>query len=300
MQLSQDDVAPDLSSDRARRCYAAMSKHSTADVAVWIFVRVAQAHRDWLILFRSAGACARSHGNNKLPLQIVSVDFSRRPSSQNLLRMTDIEHVAQGAATDSPFASGKLVRHEGLSVVIPVYNSADALSELCARLNSVLPQLAAQFEAILVNDGSRDNSWLVIQQLCERYPWVMGVNLMRNFGQHNALLCGIRAARHDIIVTMDDDLQHPPEELPILLQKLSDGFDVVYGTPQEEQHGALRNLASRLTKLVLQGAMGAETATKVSAWRAIRRQVCRAFESYQNTFVSIDVLLTWGTTSFSW
>jgi undecaprenyl-phosphate 4-deoxy-4-formamido-L-arabinose transferase len=123
---------------------------------------------------------------------------------------------------------------------------------------------------------------------------------MRNYGQHNALLCGIRTARFDVIVTMDDDLQHPPEELPVLLSRLSEGHDVVYGTPIEEQHGVLRGLASRVTKMVLQSAMGAETATKVSAWRAIRRDVCRAFADYQNSFVSIDVLLTWGTTRFSW
>jgi undecaprenyl-phosphate 4-deoxy-4-formamido-L-arabinose transferase len=123
---------------------------------------------------------------------------------------------------------------------------------------------------------------------------------MRNYGQHNALLCGIRIARFDVSVTLDDDLQHPPEELPKLLEKLSEGHDVVYGTPMSEQHGILRNVASRVTKLVLQGAMGAETATKVSAWRALRRDVRRAFEGYQNTFVSIDVLLTWGTTRFSW
>jgi glycosyltransferase involved in cell wall biosynthesis len=190
--------------------------------------------------------------------------------------------------------------HLHLSVVVPVFNSEASLPLLCARLSAVLPRIADRYELILVNDGSCDRSWEVILELAETYPWIRGINLMRNYGQHNALLCGLRAAREEIIVTMDDDLQHPPEQIPILLTKLAEGYDVVYGTPTEEQHGLFRDIASRMTKLVLQGAMGAETATKVSAWRAMRRKVTRAFDGYQNSFVSIDVLLTWGTTRFSW
>jgi undecaprenyl-phosphate 4-deoxy-4-formamido-L-arabinose transferase len=125
------------------------------------------------------------------------------------------------------------------------------------------------------------------------------VNLMRNYGQHNALLCGIRAARGEVIVTMDDDLQHPPEEIPRLLSKLNEGFDVVYGTPEREQHGLLRDMASRITKIALQGAMGAKTARSVSAFRAFRTRTRAAFTTYQSPFVSIDVLLTWATTRFT-
>lgn len=187
-----------------------------------------------------------------------------------------------------------------LSVVIPVYNSEQSLPPLLERLDAVLPSIATRFEAILVNDGSRDGSWGTIVKLTRDYPWARGINLMRNFGQHNALLCGVRAARGDIVVTLDDDLQHPPEEIPVLLEKLRAGYDVVYGTPIAPQHGGLRNLASRLTKLVLQGTMGAETATKVSAFRALRREVTHAFDDFNNTFVSVDVLLTWGTTRFTW
>lgn len=122
---------------------------------------------------------------------------------------------------------------------------------------------------------------------------------MRNYGQHNALLAGIREAQYSVIVTMDDDLQNPPEEIPLLLAKLHEGYDVVYGTPAREQHGPWRDLASRVTKLVLQSAMGAETARKVSAFRVFRTQVREAFANYQGPFVSIDVLLTWGTTRFA-
>jgi len=122
---------------------------------------------------------------------------------------------------------------------------------------------------------------------------------MRNYGQHNALLCGIRVARGATIVTMDDDLQHPPEEIPKLLATLEEGFDVVYGYPEHQPHGMLRGLASEMTKLALQNSMGAETARRVSAFRAFRTRARDAFADYHSPFVSIDVVLTWATTRFT-
>jgi glycosyltransferase involved in cell wall biosynthesis len=189
----------------------------------------------------------------------------------------------------------------GISVVVPVYNSQATLEALIERLSGVLAGAAGEgaFEVILVNDASRDESWQVIQRLSERHSWVRGVDLMRNYGQHNALLCGIRQARCDKTVTLDDDLQNPPEEIPVLLAKLNEGLDVIYGKPRDLHHGLLRNVASQITKWVLQGAMGAETARNISAFRIFRTNVRRAFESYRSPFVSIDVLLTWGTTRFA-
>lgn len=186
-----------------------------------------------------------------------------------------------------------------VSVVVPVYNSQGTLIELIARLSAVLSEVTLSFEVILVNDGSRDQSWQVIKQLAAEHEGVHGINLMRNYGQHNALLCGIRAANNELIVTIDDDLQNPPEEIPRLLDKLGEGYDVVYGAPQQEQHGFFRDLASRVTKIALQGAMGAETARHVSAFRVFRTQVRDGFANYRGPFVSIDVLLTWGTSRFA-
>ncbi|GAP13456.1 glycosyltransferase [Longilinea arvoryzae] len=186
-----------------------------------------------------------------------------------------------------------------LSIVVPVYNSEKSLPQLIERLAAVLPQLAGQFEVILVNDGSRDDSWNVIRALTVQYPWVFGVDLMRNYGQHNALLCGIRQARYPITITMDDDLQHPPEELHVLLEALNNGYDVVYGRPAQEQHNFLRDLASKITKIALQSAMGAETARNVSALRAFRTALRDSFVQYLGPFPSVDVLLTWGTSRFT-
>jgi undecaprenyl-phosphate 4-deoxy-4-formamido-L-arabinose transferase len=183
--------------------------------------------------------------------------------------------------------------------VVPVFRSEVILPDLLQRLYQVLPSLAVEFEVILVNDSSPDHSWEVISQWVRDYSWVRGINLMRNYGQHNALLCGIRASRYEIVVTMDDDLQHPPEEIPRLLGRLASGYDVVYGTPEQEQHGLGRNFASWITKVALQNVMGAEIARQVGAFRAFRAQVSKAFAHYDGAFVSIDVLLTWGTNRFA-
>ncbi len=246
----------------------------------------------------------------------------------------------------------------GVSVVVPVYNSERTLETLAARVEAVMVgggdgrikegaadpagnRGSGAFEIVMVNDASRDGSWAVIEMLAGRHAFVRGINLMRNAGQHNALLCGIRSARFDRIVTIDDDLQNPPEEIWRLLDRLDgvgsgpgggrggdgdgdsrgieggagrgdrgsgrggDGrnslerVDVVYGRPEKQRHGLLRDLASQITKLMLQRAMGAQTARNISAFRALRTEVRRAFAGYANPYVSIDVLLTWGTMRFA-
>lgn len=182
-------------------------------------------------------------------------------------------------------------------MIVPVFNSSSTLRILVQAIDTALPRI--EKELILINDGSKDGSWAVICDLSNEFTWVRGISLMRNYGQHNALLCGIRAAHNEIIVTIDDDLQNPPHEVPKLLTKLSEGYDVVYGTPLKESHGFMRDVASRITKIALQNAMGAETAKNVSAFRVFRSKLRTAFERYSGPYVSIDVLLTWSTQSFA-
>src|SRR5262245_29570516 len=189
-------------------------------------------------------------------------------------------------------------RRPSISVVVPVYRSETLLRALVDRLGPVLAAQASERELIFVDDSSPDGSWKLVRDLAGEHAWIRGIRLMRNYGQHSALLCGIRAARHELVVTMDDDLQHPPEEIPKLLAEVGESCDVVYGTPEREQHGLARDLASQIAKLVLQGAMGAETARQVSAFRAFRTELREAFSTYRGQFVSVDVLLTWATTRF--
>lgn len=186
-----------------------------------------------------------------------------------------------------------------LSVVVPCFRSGKNVHFLYAGLLTVLEPLCNSLEIIFVEDGGGDNTWTYILEMVSQDARVRGIKLARNYGQHNALLCGIRAAKGEIIITMDDDLQNPPEEIPKLLRKISEGYDVVYGTPEEENHGFLRNTASRITKIALQGAMGVASASKVSAFRAFRKKLREAFDAYRSPTVNIEVLLSWGTTSFA-
>jgi undecaprenyl-phosphate 4-deoxy-4-formamido-L-arabinose transferase len=180
-----------------------------------------------------------------------------------------------------------------------VYNGAATLRQLIDRLEPVLAAQAREYEVVLVNDGSEDSSWAVIEEIASGNSWVRGICLMRNFGQHNAVLCGIRAARYDVVVTLDDDLQHPPEEIPRLLDKLAEGYDVVYGIPRRLPHSPWRNLASRLTKWSLARAMGVRNIRDINAFRALRTDLRRAFAGYQSPHLLLDVLLSWGTQKFA-
>ena len=185
-----------------------------------------------------------------------------------------------------------------VSVVIPVYRSEESVGQLFEQLADMLPRISEEFEVIFVEDGGGDRSWNIVVELASEHAWVRGFRLMRNFGQHSALLCGIRAAKYDIVVTMDDDLQHPTERIFDLIELVDSGHDVAYGTPIRQRHGILRNIASLMAKWVLQGAMGAETARSISAFRAFRTSLRDSFEDYHSPLVNIDVLLTWGTTRF--
>lgn len=187
----------------------------------------------------------------------------------------------------------------GLSVVVPVYRSEGSLPLLVERLVKVLPALATAYEIILVNDGSPDASWPVVCDLTARNPAVRGINMLRNYGQHNALLAGIRAARYSITVTMDDDLQHPPEEIHKLLARLEAGADVVYGTPARMQHGFFRNFFSRFTKRAMSYAMSIDTIVDLNAFRAFRTELRKAFAAYESPHLLLDVLLSWGTAKFA-
>lgn len=185
-----------------------------------------------------------------------------------------------------------------LSIVIPVYRSKSSLPVLYRRIVAALELAEPNFEIVFVEDCGGDDSWTVIKELSGQDARVKGIRLSRNYGQHNALLCGIRAAHGQVIVTLDDDLQNPPEEIHKLLTKLDEGFDVVYGYPESQTHGLLRNIASRITKLALGSVMGAESANRASAFRAFKNHLKESFATYRSPAVNIEVLLTWGTTKF--
>lgn len=187
-----------------------------------------------------------------------------------------------------------------MTVVIPAYNSEQTIASVVDQAREVLAAERLECEFVIIDDASRDRTWPVIQDLARKHGDVRALHFRRNFGQHNALLAGIRAARGELIVTLDDDLQHPPAEIPKLLRDLDGGADVVYGFPEKLPHSLTRNLLSAMTKVALQKAMGADTARHHSGFRLFRTSLRDAFAHYDGAYVNLDVLLTWGTTRFSW
>jgi undecaprenyl-phosphate 4-deoxy-4-formamido-L-arabinose transferase len=181
------------------------------------------------------------------------------------------------------------------SVVIPVYRSADTLRELTRRLCLVLDGAGRNYEIIFVDDGSPDRSWDVLRELCAAQPGrVVAVQLMRNFGQHNALMCGFRRARGEYVVTMDDDLQNPPEEIPKLIAALKQGdYDLVYGTYGGKKHSAWRNLSSGVVNAFYRRVF--RSSVTVTSFRIIRRALLQSIFSYDLNFTFVDGLLAWNT-----
>ncbi len=182
-----------------------------------------------------------------------------------------------------------------ISVVIPVYRASHTLRELVARLRDTLDTTDLSYEIVFVDDGSPDDSWAVLSDLKQSDPGrIVAIRLMRNYGQHNATMCGLRHARGALIITMDDDLQNPPEEIPRLLDALQKGdLDLVYGCPADKKHAAWRNLGSvlvnRFYRLVFRSKV------TVTSFRAMRRELAQSVFEYDLNYTFLDGLLAWNT-----
>jgi glycosyltransferase involved in cell wall biosynthesis len=179
----------------------------------------------------------------------------------------------------------------GISIVVPAFNSAGTLDALAGRVFKTLRVMGIKFELILVNDGSSDQTWEVIQTLVSRNDWVIGINLSQNFGQHNALLCGIDLAQFETCVTLDDDLQHPPEEIPNLTDKLGHGYELVYGVPIISGHSSAKRLGGTIARTFALHCLFIQTSRTISAFRAFRTNLREGFGKVNGPFVSLDALL---------
>lgn len=184
-----------------------------------------------------------------------------------------------------------------ISVVIPVYNSSATLVILLEELARSLSGVCT-YELILVDDRSADNSWQILQTLKQKYPeQLTAIRLSRNFGQHNAISCGISFAKGELVVTMDDDLQHPPAEIPKLLARYKEtDADVVYGAYIDKRHEAWRNAGSWFLRKSSKIAEGNHS--EATSFRLIRRELAlKAIDHLHGGFVFIDEILNWYTSN---
>jgi polyisoprenyl-phosphate glycosyltransferase len=183
-----------------------------------------------------------------------------------------------------------------ISYVIPVYNGSKMVERLYDQLLPIARSLG-KYEMVFVDDGSTDGSFEVLKKLQVKDPNVCAVQLSRNFGQHNSTLAGLSCAQGDLVITLDQDLQNPPEEIPRLLQKLSEGFDVVYGLPEARAHNLFRNMTSDFSKWISGKILSTAVRGNFSSFRVLRKWVVDEILKYRSSYTYIDGLISWTTTN---
>ena len=179
------------------------------------------------------------------------------------------------------------------SVVVPVYNAEETLEELVSRLKQMFAKLNETYELVFIDDNSKDRSWEILRSLRERHPEIRCYQLMRNYGQQNATMCGFRQAKGRYIITLDDDLQNPPEEIPSLITELEKGYDVVFGVYESKKHGRYRRLGSLMINKFY--ALTFKTRGRVSAFRILRSDLAKKILEYDLNFSYINGLIAWYT-----
>ncbi len=178
-----------------------------------------------------------------------------------------------------------------ISIVIPVFNSAKIIGSTVSETCSELEKLGIDYEIILVNDGSKDNSWQVLMELQREYPQLVVVNLLKNYGQHSAIFCGLERARGKYVVTMDDDLQNPPKEIKILYEKIKEGYDLVIGKFKSKKHAEYRKLGSRIVNYLNKKIFNKPSGITLSNFRIFKREVAQRTVSHKTFHPYIPGLL---------
>jgi polyisoprenyl-phosphate glycosyltransferase len=180
-----------------------------------------------------------------------------------------------------------------LSIVTPVYNSEKILPSLAARIDDFTKDnhLAGDFELILVNDASPDNSWQVIKRLSSEYYFLRGICLRKNFGQHCATMAGLKHACGDTVVIMDDDLQHPPEEILNLMREIENGADVCYANYKNRRHASWKIWGSKLNDWAVTKLMNKPKGLYLSSFKAISSSVVAEIIKYEGPYTYIDGLI---------
>jgi undecaprenyl-phosphate 4-deoxy-4-formamido-L-arabinose transferase len=175
-----------------------------------------------------------------------------------------------------------------ISIVVPVFRSSQSLPKLVEEINLVLQNSGHAFEIILVCDGSPDNSWNMICELHSNATNIVGINLRKNVGQHNALMAGLRHAQGDMIVTMDDDLQHNPSYIPVMINKIDEGFDLVYAKFSRREHSSWKVVGSKLNSFLARKLISAPRDLYLSPFRAMTSELCGEVVASTTPFLYLD------------
>lgn len=180
-----------------------------------------------------------------------------------------------------------------ISIVIPVYRSELTLPILHRRLLSALKKIKTSYEIIYIDDGSSDNSWKVLCDLYTREKNIRIIQLTQNFGQHNALMCGLSFSKGKYVVTLDDDLQNPPEEIIKLVSKIKESFDVVYGKYSTKKHSLFRNIGSFFVQIAYRNIF--KVKNNLTSFRIIKSEIVKEILKYSRNYTFIDGLIAWQT-----
>ena len=184
-----------------------------------------------------------------------------------------------------------MTKNVKISVVSPVYKGEKMVEELVRRNAEALSGMDVDYEIILVNDASPDNSWQAIEAECKKNPKVKGLNLSRNFGQHYAITAGLAHASGDWIVVMDCDLQDQPEEIPNLYAKAKEGYDIVYARRMHNQFGWWKQMSSRVFHRVFDWLSGMKTDKTVANFGIYSKQVIAEFNKMPEVARSMTSLM---------
>lgn len=174
------------------------------------------------------------------------------------------------------------------SIIVPVFNGERYLNLLHKRISKTFKNITENYEIIFVDDGSLDNSWRAMLELYKKNQKIKIIKLSRNYGQHNATLCGLRNSKGEYILTLDQDLQHPPEEIPKLIEEIKKGYFLVYGRYKSKKHGWFRNFGSLLTNKLLSKIAGSDF--KITSFRIIKKEVVPSLDNFDNPNLIIDIL----------
>lgn len=177
------------------------------------------------------------------------------------------------------------------SIVIPIFNSEKTLNELIQRLICVFGTISPNYEILLIDDCSSDNSWRVLKELHKKNCQIKIVHLQKNFGQHNAILCGLNYAQGDYVIIMDDDLQHPPEEIPKLIIKIKEGYAVVYGKYKIKHHSRIENFFSNRLQMFIHYILEIPHTIFISSFAIFTSDVVKNVTSIKASYIFLPALV---------